>query len=122
MSKFESFFWFGGTFPGKRLQSNELAHQIAKNLHGWRELKIHNNVLDHKGLLAILDVCLTLQIIYLRNCRFLKFEDDLKASLDKIKVKCFHYGDYEYADFDANADFDYLYFVDHFRNHWQCIG
>ncbi|KMZ62035.1 hypothetical protein ZOSMA_49G01040 [Zostera marina] len=102
-------FAVGGFFLMERSQSNKVAYQIANNLHGLRKLEIYNSTLDRNGLMAILDGCPDLQNIYLRDFKFLKFEDDLKArlALDKVKVKCFDYWKVKTVDVnDPNADYD----------------
>ncbi|KMZ74522.1 hypothetical protein ZOSMA_126G00080 [Zostera marina] len=118
------YFTFGCLYLMERSQSNKLAYQIANNLHGLRKLEIFNNELDHDGLMAILDGCPDLQIIYLEDFKFLKFEDDLKArlALDKVKAKCFDFWKCQIVDIDPNADYVYPDFIDYDRHDWRFLN
>ncbi|XVF68317.1 hypothetical protein PTKIN_Ptkin10aG0195000 [Pterospermum kingtungense] len=59
---------------------------IAKNMHGLRHLQLVGNRLSNQGLEAILDGCLYLESLDLRNCFNVNLEGDLgKRCAEQIK-------------------------------------
>ncbi|KAG2331365.1 hypothetical protein Bca52824_002545 [Brassica carinata] len=70
-----------------RLKSDDDALSIAETMHGLRHLQLFGNILTDVGLSAILDNCLNLEHLDLRQCFNVNLGGDLEKRCDEnIKV------------------------------------
>ncbi|KAI3903579.1 hypothetical protein MKW98_032233 [Papaver atlanticum] len=103
---------------------DDVALAIAENMPQLRHLHLFGNKMTNVGLRTILDGCLHLESLDLRQCFNLNLEGDLLKSCGDSLVKLrlpndstddyefdaaidYHYGDYESEDFDLGYDNDY---------------
>lgn len=71
---------------------------------GLQKLKMIGDLLNDDGLYCILESCPRLEIIYIRNCHYLKIGEMLKTKLDKIQLKYYNYFFNMYVDYDDDYD------------------
>lgn len=71
-------------------------------MHELRSLQLLNNVLSNQGLAAILDKCLHLEWLDVRECRNLSMDPELQARIDAKKLVTKHM-DEKREDFESGS-------------------
>ncbi|KAL5207561.1 hypothetical protein ABZP36_031996 [Zizania latifolia] len=93
------------------LRDDTEALGIADNMPELRELQLIGNDLTNDGLISILDHCLHLESVDIRQCYNIQMDDALKskcARIRNLKLPC-----------DSMSDFKYNAYIDYTMVRWQ---